>query len=104
MGGVSHPFKFLCNPSNLDHGVLIVGYGIHSKSHYTNESIYNKSCLSYENLTLIYFAEYPLFKKSMPYWIVKNSWGESWGERGYYRVYRGDGTCGLNMMASSAII
>lgn len=77
IGGVSHPFHFLCNPKDLDHGVLIVGYGI---------------------------SKYPLFHKKLPYWIIKNSWGSRWGENGYYRVYRGDGTCGVNAMASSAIV
>lgn len=74
-GGISHPWKILC-PDALNHGVLIVGYGVKHRT----------------------------FFGDTPYWIVKNSWGKGWGESGYYMVYRGDGTCGLNEMVSSATV
>jgi len=76
-GGVTHPPHFLCNPEGLDHGVLIVGYGTHVTKY---------------------------LHRHQPYWLVKNSWGPDWGENGYFRVYRGDGTCGVNKMATSAIV
>jgi len=72
IGGV---FYLPCFTS-LDHGILIVGYGVETDT----------------------------LDQTMPYWIIKNSWGADWGEDGYIRVERGDGKCGVNLYASSAIV
>ncbi|XVF36023.1 hypothetical protein REPUB_Repub19eG0022500 [Reevesia pubescens] len=72
MHGVSCPY--ICG-KNLDHGVLLVGYGAEGYA--------------------------PIRFKNKPYWIIKNSWGETWGEDGYYKICRGRNVCGVDSMVSS---
>ncbi|CAH1774055.1 unnamed protein product [Owenia fusiformis] len=71
--GVFDPPKELCDPKNLDHAVLLVGYG-------TEKTIFGEK----------------------PYWIVKNSWGIKWGQQGYFWIRRGKGVCGINTSVTTA--
>eukprot|EP01113_Clastostelium_recurvatum_P005797 TRINITY_DN125_c0_g1_i3.p1 TRINITY_DN125_c0_g1~~TRINITY_DN125_c0_g1_i3.p1 ORF type:complete len:343 (-),score=82.52 TRINITY_DN125_c0_g1_i3:54-941(-) len=39
----------------------------------------------------------------VPYWNVRNSWGEDWGEQGYIRIARGNDLCGIAKEATIVV-
>merc|ERR550514_142582 len=75
-GGIANPWKILCNPKALDHGVALVGFGTGST----------------------------ILHGERDYWVIRNSWGPSWGEKGYYRLIRNTGACGMNQMVTTAFM
>ena len=67
-----------CSSKELNHGVLLVGYG-------TNSTSPNA--------------------KVRDYWIVKNSWSEKWGENGYIKMARNQkNMCGIATAASYPLV
>ncbi|KAK7813196.1 hypothetical protein U0070_005101 [Myodes glareolus] len=68
-----------CDPQHVDHSVLLVGFGR------DKEGIQSGTVSSQ--------AHKP--RRWVPYWILKNSWGAEWGEKGYFRLYRGNNGCGI---------
>jgi cathepsin B len=38
-----------------------------------------------------------------PYWLVANSWNPSWGDKGYFKILRGQDECGIEDQVSAGI-
>ena len=86
-----------------ENGPLIVGFNGKGLQNYSGgiidltESQCPRNVINHVGLLVGYGTS-----NGIDYWIVKNTWGKSWGEKGYFRIRRGKGTCGINCLVVAA--
>ncbi|KAL6197240.1 hypothetical protein ACLB2K_032849 [Fragaria x ananassa] len=80
--------------------ISIAAYGPDFQ-HYSN-GVFSGDCGTHLDHAVTAIG-YGTTEDGIPYWLLKNSWGEHWGESGYMRILRNsdapEGMCGLAMNA-----
>ncbi|CAI5773428.1 dipeptidyl peptidase 1 [Podarcis lilfordi] len=93
----------------LAHGPMAVAFEVYSDFLHYEGGIYhhtglrdpfNPFELTNHAVLLVGYGSDPATGEK--FWIVKNSWGERWGEGGYFRIRRGTDECAIESIAVAA--
>lgn len=66
-----------------------------SFQHYAGGVYHDPKCNPNQTNHAVLVVGYGSDKKGHDFWIVKNTWGTNWGEKGYIRMMRNRNCCGI---------
>lgn len=72
--------------------------------HYNGGVIDDKSCNDNDINHAVAVVGYDTTKDGQDYWLIKNSWGTSWGINGYGMIARGKYMCAISSYASFPLV
>jgi len=78
----------------MNHGPVVITLHVFDDFPGYATGIYSRSSSNYIGdhiVKIIGWGE----QTGTPYWIIANSWGESWGEKGFFRMVRGKNDCSI---------
>ncbi|CAM8977541.1 unnamed protein product [Rhodiola kirilowii] len=79
---------------------VVSGFRFYSEGVYTSDSCGRDPMdVNHAVLAVGYGVE-----DGVPYWLIKNSWGSSWGDHGYFKMELGKNMCGVATCASYPIV
>lgn len=78
----------------------------HSSFHHYREGVYTEEECSSTRLThAVLVVGYGTDEQNQDYWLIKNSWGETWGDQGYFKIARNkENMCGIASKGSYPLV
>ena len=108
--------SYACVPRNSESAMknvvasqpITVGIEADDSFQFYSRGVYTGPCSNTDINHAVTIVGYNATRGHVPYWIIKNSWGTDWGEKGYVRFRRNVrnqmGLCGIATDATYPII
>lgn len=82
----------------MTNGPIEVSFSVYSDFETYTSGVYQHTSGSYLGGHAVKMLGWGV-ENGTPYWLIANSWNPSWGDKGYFKIIRGQDECGIESSA-----
>lgn len=103
-----HDWHFCANPDEMmeqvaNHGPISVTFEVYQDFMNYKSGVYEHKSGTLEGAHAVLLLGYGT-ENGTPYWLCQNSWGNGWGEQGFFKILRRGNHCGIEGQAAAPTI